>query len=704
MAISSGFAALASDGSESDSEDRSTRSSSRARRNSGSGACVEDCSSSSDDEVSDVGIARGLARSEAPRIQNAKADSNSEGARDCARTEDIDVETLRDQRGVVLRVLSDDDVPVADLFRPVLRFSDLAACGVPASLVAACQSCARGAAWTTAIQSEIWGLLLTPPGQKPSLRAPLALPGQSIASSAAAAPRPEDISVPDSDDDDLLAPGTESKPQLLPLPCTVRDDVDVIGVAPTGSGKTIAFLLPMLVDGLCSKARELMSASDVFCRFSELFSQSFPPGQGHNDALLRRLQKIHVEGDMTALRPALVQVAAKAASSGGKASVAWQSLLDDVESFGLLEPEAVVLSPTRELAQQVGEVGIALGAACAVIVGGVDHIRQRESLLQDAPALIVATPGRLLALCGQWPSSSRSRQEEKLLASPEAVLRLRRISRLVLDEADRLLDEGFEDDIQSLTRLAGRRRQTMMFSATWSSQTESLASALRPGAVHISVAGVPTSIEQHVELLPKAARSRRLREILRELGSGAKVLLFVLFKKEARELAKMLTAEGILAWALEGSMSQSARFAAMQGFRDTGGAGTGIPCTVLVATDVAARGLDVPDVSHVINFSFGLSPESYVHRIGRCGRAGRRGKAFTFVTEGDERFAGPLLTVLRGAGQKVPPGLVEMAERYEWGGGSEKLSVRWDNAGEVKVTAKGGRGGSKARGDRGTRR
>merc|ERR1719401_1668570 len=99
----------------------------------------------------------------------------------------------------------------------------------------------------------------------------------------------------------------------------------------------------------------------------------------------------------------------------------------------------------------------------------------------------------------------------------------------------------------------------------------------------------------------------------------------------------MLAAEGFRSWALEGGMSQSARFAAMQAFRHTGGAGSGKLCTALVATDVASRGLDVHDVTHVINFSFGLSPDSYVHRIGRCGRAGRHGKAFTFVTEGDER-------------------------------------------------------------------
>merc|ERR1712241_1310418 len=114
----------------------------------------------------------------------------------------------------------------------------------------------------------------------------------------------------------------------------------------------------------------------------------------------------------------------------------------------------------------------------------------------------------------------------------------------------------------------------------------------------------------------------------------------------------MLSSESFHAWALEGGMSQSARTAAMQSFRDARNS-----TAILVATDVAARGLDVPDVTHVINFSLGLSVDSYIHRIGRCGRAGRKGKALTFVTDGDERHAGQLVHVLRQAGHVVPPEL-----------------------------------------------
>jgi superfamily II DNA/RNA helicase len=163
--------------------------------------------------------------------------------------------------------------------------------------------------------------------------------------------------------------------------------------------------------------------------------------------------------------------------------------------------------------------------------------------------------------------------------------------------------------------------------------------------------------------------------------------VFVLYKNEAKELAKMLSGEGFSAWALEGDMSQTARTASMQGFRDA--TAKGGRSTILVATDVAARGLDVPDVTHVVNFSLGLSADSYVHRIGGCGRAGRKGTAVTFVSDGDERHASELLRVLRQAGQHVPMGLQQMAEGFEHNEGRTQLSVKWSGAkGEVKLMKK----------------
>merc|ERR1712217_90927 len=215
--------------------------------------------------------------------------------------------------------------------------------------------------------------------------------------------------------------------------------------------------------------------------------------------------------------------------------------------------------------------------------------------------------------------------------------------------------------------------------------------------VYITVAGVPPSITQIVELVPKASRARRLRDTLQEFEATAesspKVLVFVLFKKEAKQLAQMLSSEGFAAWALEGNMSQTARSTAMQGFREAGTKGSSSSrASILVATDVASRGLDVPDVTHVVNFSLGLSVDSYVHRIGGCGRAGRKGTAITFVTDGDERHAAELVRALQQARQPVPEGLRQMADGFAQCDGGAKLSVKHSaTQGEVKLVRKSNR-------------
>ncbi|CAE8600493.1 unnamed protein product, partial [Polarella glacialis] len=164
---------------------------------------------------------------------------------------------------------------------------------------------------------------------------------------------------------------------------------------------------------------------------------------------------------------------------------------------------------------------------------------QRDRLRAEQPSLLVATPGRLRALCGQRPASAMQRLRVAAAAGPveeaslpEQLLSLRSVARLVLDEGDRLLDEGFEEDILGISSLCIRRRLTMLFSATWTSQTETFAIILRSGAVRVTVAGIPRVIVQEVELIPKANRARRLRDLLREFGAGAKVLVFVLFRRE----------------------------------------------------------------------------------------------------------------------------------------------------------------------------
>ncbi|CAJ1454172.1 unnamed protein product, partial [Effrenium voratum] len=180
--------------------------------------------------------------------------------------------------------------------------------------------------------------------------------------------------------------------------------------------------------------------------------------------------------------------------------------------------------------------------------------RRPDTSLVDRP-----WGGDARALAGPLPGDIREEQ----VPLPEALISLRAVARLILDEGDRLMDEGFEEDIMALASACQRRRLTLLFSATWTSQTELLAVLLRPGFLKVTVAGIPKVIAQEVELLPKSSRARRLRDLLREFGD-AKVLVFVLFKREAKSVAKMLQNEGIQSWALEGSMSQAARSFTMQ--------------------------------------------------------------------------------------------------------------------------------------------
>ncbi|CAK0877407.1 unnamed protein product [Prorocentrum cordatum] len=416
-----------------------------------------------------------------------------------------------------------------DFYRPVACFEDLVERGVPSSLVDACRSLVGKHSRPTPIQAACWGLLLDlPPAPRPELApgacaeaaaaagAPAAVAQQRLAAPSPA--RPEDIPVPASDSDDELLGGQEDGLAVAAASeapcaeaCVVREQLDLVGVAPTGSGKTLAYMLPLLADGLCSAPVVVAEPDGVFERFRALFPQSFPLGQGKNSELLRRCEKLRRSDDQAAWTAAVVGVAEKgAACRDEERSAAWRELQADVRQIGLLCPRALVLAPTRELAQQVAEVAAALGSASAAVIGGVDHVQQRERIRAAAPALLVATPGRLRALCGQLPSSSRARAAPgEAREAPASALRLGRIVRLVLDEGDRLLDEGFGEDIQALTRLAARRRLALLFSATWSPRVEPLRATLRPAAVQ-------------VEVLPKAAKGRRLREVLRGFGEQAK--------------------------------------------------------------------------------------------------------------------------------------------------------------------------------------
>ena len=278
---------------------------------------------------------------------------------------------------------------------------------------------------------------------------------------------------------------------------------------------------------------------------------------------------------------------------------------------GQTKQNILIIAPTRELAMQINDefrlFARGLQLYSALCVGGVNANRQ-ISELNRRPQVVVGTPGRLRDLTDQ------------------GALRLDQVGVLVLDEADRMLDMGFIRDIKYLIDKLPRQRQTLCFSATISQEIRKLLDGLLTDPLTISVRSRETSdhVEQdiiHTE--NKDHKIAKLEELLRDPDLG-KVLIFGQTKWGVQRLAETLTKDGIPAVVIHGNKSQPQRQRALQSFKDG-------KVSVLVATDVAARGLDIPMVSHVINFDQPPTYDDYIHRIGRTGRAGHPGKALTFV-------------------------------------------------------------------------
>jgi len=301
-------------------------------------------------------------------------------------------------------------------------------------------------------------------------------------------------------------------------------------------------------------------------------------------------------------------------------------------------PMMLVVSPTRELAMQSQEVleeaGKVNGIRCVSVYGGVSKYPQKEALRKGFE-VVVATPGRLVDLL------------------QEGCCDLSSVSYLVLDEADRMLDQGFERDVRAIIAETHPQRQTCLFSATWPDSIRSLAREFLTSPIRVTVGSedlaAGTRITQHVEVIEDRERERRLTKLLEKYHANGKdrVLIFVLYKKEAARIESNLKRSGWNCTSIHGDKSQDMRTAALDSFKSGK-----IP--LLVATDVAARGLDIPNVDYVINFSFPLTIEDYVHRIGRTGRAGREGTSYTFFQQCDKLRAGELVKVLNEAKQTVP--------------------------------------------------
>ncbi len=308
-----------------------------------------------------------------------------------------------------------------------------------------------------------------------------------------------------------------------------------------------------------------------------------------------------------------------------------QRLMANHQSQRKLRVRALILTPTRELAAQVGEsvttYGKYLPLKSQVIFGGVS-LNMQVKALHDGADIIVATPGRLLDLVSQ------------------KVVDLSFIEVFVLDEADRMMDMGFIHDIKKVLALLPKTRQNLLFSATFSSEIKNLALGLLKSPQTIEVARHNTPAEL-VSQVVFPVDNRRKKELLSFLISSKKweqVLVFVRTKHGANRLSKQLTDQGIMAEAIHGNKSQSARTKALHDFK------TGA-LRVLVATDIAARGLDIDQLPYVVNFELPNVPEDYVHRIGRTGRAGNEGFACSLVCIDEHKLLKDIEKLLK---RKIP--------------------------------------------------
>lgn len=321
---------------------------------------------------------------------------------------------------------------------------------------------------------------------------------------------------------------------------------------------------------------------------------------------------------------------------------------------GTTEVTVLVVAPTRELAiqtqQTLHELGEPFGIGSVCLYGGEPKDGQRKALLSQngdgrTTRIVVGTPGRLKDFV------------------EEGVCDLSRVTYLVLDEADRMLDKGFENDIRSIIEKTApmEKRQTLMFSATWPESVRRLASTFQRDPVRVTVGKdelqANSRVEQVVEVFDDVReKDRRLIQRLKELGhkpnasSSDRVLIFALYKKECDRVTQSLGSRGFHALAIHGDLSQAQRMKALDDFKAA-------RTTLLVATDVAARGLDIPEVKAVINYTFPLTVEEYIHRIGRTGRGGRSGKSVTFFTGADHEraLAGEFARVIKDNGFDAEP-------------------------------------------------
>jgi ATP-dependent RNA helicase RhlE len=311
-------------------------------------------------------------------------------------------------------------------------------------------------------------------------------------------------------------------------------------------------------------------------------------------------------------------------------------LLSENKVQGRRPIRALVLTPTRELAAQVHEnvkeYSIFLDIKSTVIFGGVNQNPQVRTLNQGVD-ILVATPGRLLDLINQ------------------KVISLSRVEVLVLDEADRMLDMGFLRDIKKVLALVPDKKQSLLFSATFSKEIKALANGFLKNPILVEATPENSTAEKVAQRIINVDQGRKTELITKLIkdGNWKQVLIFTRTKHGANNLTKKLVAAKISAAAIHGNKSQGARTKALAGFKDGS-------VRVLVATDIAARGLDIPLLPHVINFELPNIAEDYVHRIGRTGRAGASGEALSLVCIDERDY---LKSIEKLLGEKLPSEVLE---------------------------------------------
>ncbi|XP_069380682.1 ATP-dependent RNA helicase DDX42 isoform X2 [Paralichthys olivaceus] len=337
--------------------------------------------------------------------------------------------------------------------------------------------------------------------------------------------------------------------------------------------------------------------------------------------------------------------------SGKTAAFIWPMLvhiMDQKELEAGEGPIAVIVCPTRELCQQIHAECKRFGKAYSlrsVAVYGGGSMWEQAKALQEGAEIVVCTPGRLIDHVKKKATS------------------LQRVTYLVFDEADRMFDMGFEYQVRSIASHVRPDRQTLLFSATFRKKIERLARDILIDPIRVvqgDIGEANEDVTQVVEMLPSGTdKWAWLIRRLVEFTSSGSVLIFVTKKANCEELATNLTQEGYSIGLLHGDMDQSERNKVISDFKKKN-----LP--VLVATDVAARGLDIPSIRTVVNYDVARDIDTHTHRIGRTGRAGEKGVAYTLLTNKDTTFAGDLVRNLEGANQSVSKELMDLAMQNPW--------------------------------------